>query len=104
MMGRRLQEGEKQEPQICLTFPILRGLDGERRMGKSLGNFVGVGESAYDQFATPMSIPDHLMAEWFTLLTDRPADEIKPLTDAAVTPPVEAKKRLAADFVALSHR
>src|SRR5260370_10614726 len=90
MVGRRLQEGEGQEPQICLTLPILRGLDGVRRMGKSLKNYVGVGESAYDQFAKTMSLPDDLMAEWFTLLTDRPADEVKQLTDAATTHPMEA--------------
>jgi tyrosyl-tRNA synthetase len=77
MMGRRLQEGEKQEPQICLTLPILRGLDGERRMGKSLGNYIGVGEPPDEQFGKTMSIPDHLLLEWFTLLTDRSADEIR---------------------------
>jgi tyrosyl-tRNA synthetase len=99
MMGRRLQEGEKQEPQICLTLPILRGLDGERRMGKSLGNYIGVGEPPDEQFGKTMSIPDHLLLEWFTLLTDRSADEIKTLTDAAVTHPMTAKKRLASDIV-----
>ncbi len=45
MVGRKLQEDAGQEPQICLTLPILRGLDGVRRMGKSLGNYVGVGET-----------------------------------------------------------
>ena len=54
----RLQEDAGQEPQVCLTLPILRGLDGVRRMGKSLGNYIGVGEAAYDQFAKTMSIPD----------------------------------------------
>src|SRR5207237_1123330 len=73
MVGRKLQEDAGQEPQVCLTLPILRGTDGERRMGKSLGNYVGVGETAYEQFAKTMSIPDHLMREWFELLTDRPA-------------------------------
>jgi tyrosyl-tRNA synthetase len=103
MVGRRLQENAKQPPQVCLTLPILRGLDGKRRMGKSLGNYIGVGESAYDQFAKTMSIPDHLMAEWFTLLTDRPADEIAGLTDANATHPMEAKKRLASDIVTFYH-
>ncbi len=83
MVGRRLQEDAGQEPQVCLTLPILRGLDGERRMGKSLGNYIGVGEAAYEQFAKTMSIPDALMGEWFTLLTDRSAEEIARLTDAA---------------------
>src|SRR5579862_1253325 len=75
-VGRDLQKDAGQEPQICLTLPILIGLDGERRMGKSLKNYVGVGESAYDQFAKSMSIPDKIMNQWFTLLTDRVADEI----------------------------
>src|SRR5271167_793813 len=54
MVGRDLQRDAGQEPQICVTLPILVGLDGTRRMGKSLGNYVGVGESAYDQFAKTM--------------------------------------------------
>src|SRR5207253_6153579 len=81
MVGRDLQRDAGQEPQICLTLPILRGLDGVRRMGKSLGNYVGVGEPANTQFAKAMSIPDELMGEWFQLLTDRPTDEIARLTD-----------------------
>lgn len=100
MMGRHLQSDAGQEPQICLTLPILRGLDGERRMGKSLKNYVGVGEPAYEQFAKTMSIPDNLMAEWFKLLTDRSEDEITQLVDASVTHPMEAKKKLATDVVA----
>jgi tyrosyl-tRNA synthetase len=103
MVGRRLQEDAGQEPQVCLTLPILRGLDGERRMGKSLGNYVGVGESAYDQFAKTMSIPDALMREWFTLLTDRAADEIARLADAQATHPREAKMTLAGDIVRFYH-
>ncbi len=103
MMGRRLQEGEGQEPQVCLTLPILRGTDGVRRMGKSLGNYIGVGEPADEQFGKTMSIPDHLLAEWFTLLTDRGTDDIRTLTDPAVTHPMEAKKTLAADVVTFYH-
>src|SRR5260370_4740081 len=103
MMGRRLQEDQGQEPQICLTLPILRGLDGERRMGKSLGNYIGVGEPAYDQFAKTMSIPDHLMTQWFTLLTDRKEEEIARLTDPQQTHPKEAKKTLGPDIVCSYH-
>src|SRR4029077_10915767 len=71
MRGRDLQTDAKQEPQICLTLPILRGLDGERRMGKSLGNYIGVAEVPYEMFAKTMKIHDTLMREWFQLLTDR---------------------------------
>jgi tyrosyl-tRNA synthetase len=102
MVGRQLQTDAGQPPQICLTLPILCGLDGVRRMGKSLGNYIGVGETAYEQFAKTMSIPDSLMWQWFTLLTDRPAEEIVRLTSSA-TNPMEAKKTLGRDIVALYH-
>src|SRR5437764_14652993 len=64
MMGRRLQEEAGQEPQICLTLPILRGLDGVRRMGKSLGNYIGVGMPAQEQFDRSLSLPSEPMREW----------------------------------------
>ena len=99
MMGRKLQEDAGQEPQVCLTLPILRGLDGVRRMGKSLGNYVGVGEPAKEQFAKTMSIPDELMREWFTLVTDRTQEEITRLLER----PMEAKKTLGRDIAAFYH-
>jgi tyrosyl-tRNA synthetase len=100
MRGRDLQSAAGQEPQVCLTLPILRGLDGERRMGKSLGNYVGVGMSAQEQFDRTMSIPDALLREWFDLLTDRDAAEAEQL---ATGNPFEAKKTLAADIVRFYH-
>jgi tyrosyl-tRNA synthetase len=72
-------------------------------MGKSLGNYIGVGEGAQVQFDNTMSIPDELMKQWFELLTDRPAEEIANLTNVAATHPMEAKKLLAADIVAFYH-
>jgi tyrosyl-tRNA synthetase len=95
MMGRKLQEEAGQEPQVCLTLPILLGRDGVRRMGKSLGNYVGVGEPAKEQFAKTMSIADELMPDWFTLLTDRSQEEIEQLIER----PMEAKKTLGRDIV-----
>jgi tyrosyl-tRNA synthetase len=103
MVGRNLQRDDGQEPQVCLTLPILRGLDGERRMGKSLGNYIGVGATADDQFAKTMSIPDTLMTEWFTLLTNRSEEEMGRLTDPKQTHPMEAKKALGRDIVAFYH-
>jgi tyrosyl-tRNA synthetase len=103
MVGRDLQRDAGQEPQICITMPILRGLDGERKMGKSLGNYIGVGMSAQEQFDRTMSIPDTIMQEWFELLTDRPVTEIGILVDPKQTHPMEAKKRLAADIVSFYH-
>jgi tyrosyl-tRNA synthetase len=99
MVGRDLQKDAGQEPQICITLPILRGLDGQRRMGKSLGNYIGVAESAYDMFAKTMSIPDDLMSEWFGLLTDRSAEEI---TTFLAGDPMQAKQTLGKD-IAISY-
>lgn len=96
MVGRDLQKGAGQEPQICLTMPILRGLDGEKKMGKSLGNFIGVGEPPREQFGKTMSIPDTLMTEWFMLLTDLPHAEVNGILAGD---PNEAKRRLATEVV-----
>jgi tyrosyl-tRNA synthetase len=103
MVGRDLQRDAGQEPQVCMTLPILRGLDGQRRMGKSLGNYIGVGETPYDMFAKAMNIPDDLMREWFELLTDRPVEEITQLVDPAQTHPRQGKEILGKDIVAFYH-
>ncbi|MSR30995.1 MAG: tyrosine--tRNA ligase [Gemmataceae bacterium] len=103
MAGRDLQKDAGQEPQVCLTLPILRGLDGVRRMGKSLGNYIGVGEIPYEQFAKTMSIPDDLMLEWFELLTNLQKVEILQLLDVAKTHPLEAKKHLGKEIVRFYH-
>jgi tyrosyl-tRNA synthetase len=96
MVGRDLQRDDGQEPQICVTVPILRGLDGAAKMGKSLGNFIGVAEPANVQFQKTMSIPDTLLRDWFTLLTDRDEADFDRMV---ATNPMEAKKTLAADIV-----
>jgi tyrosyl-tRNA synthetase len=103
MVGRDLQRAAGQEPQVCLTLPILCGLDGVRRMGKSLGNYIGVGDSADEQFGKTMSIPDALLRPWFELLTDRLPIEVERLTNATMTHPMEAKKTLGRDIVAFYH-
>ena len=103
MAARDLQKNAGQEPQVCITLPILRGLDGIKRMGKSLGNYVGVGDSSYDQFAKIMSIPDELMKEWFALLTNLSSLQINDLLDASKTHPLEAKKTLGKYIVGFYH-
>ncbi|MCZ2343848.1 MAG: tyrosine--tRNA ligase [Bacteroidales bacterium] len=100
MVGRNLQRDAGQAPQVCLTMPILRGLDGELKMGKSLGNYIGVGEPAKEQFGKTMRIADGLMREWFTLLTDRTPEQIEQLLTGK---PNEAKKALGADIVRWFH-
>src|SRR5205085_255075 len=99
MVGRKLQDDAGQESQICITMPILLGSDGVRKMGKSLGNYIGVGESAYEQFAKTMSIPDALLRQWFDLLTDRSESEIASL----LLQPMAAKKQLGKDIAAYYH-
>ncbi len=100
MVGRDLQRSACQEPQICLTMPILRGLDGEKKMGKSLGNYVGLNEPAKEMFGKTMRIPDVLMREWFELLTDLPGTQIDSLLAGK---PNEAKKTLGAEIVRFYH-
>ena len=100
MVGRNLQRDAGQSPQVCFTMPILRGLDGTQKMGKSLANYVGVGEPPREQFGKTMRIPDDLMREWFTLLTDRTTVEVDAILAGK---PNEAKKRLGADIVAWFH-
>jgi tyrosyl-tRNA synthetase len=100
MVGRDLQRGEGQEPQICLTMPILRGLDGEKKMGKSLNNYIGLNEPAKEQFGKTMRIPDPLMREWFELLTDCSPARIDELLAGK---PNEAKKALGAEIVRFYH-
>ena len=100
MVGRDLQRAAAQEPQICFTMPILRGLDGEKKMGKSLGNYIGLNEPAKEMFGKTMRIPDALMREWFELLTDRSESELQ---QAAACHPNDAKKMLAHDIVAFYH-
>src|SRR5205085_3198631 len=100
MVGRHLQTDAGQEPQVCITMPILRGLDGQKKMGKSLGNYIGVGEPAKEQFGKTMSIADALMREWFELLTDRPAEEVEQWLSGH---PMEAKKALGHEIVSFYH-
>ncbi len=71
LMGRALQAHYGQPPQIVLTMPLLEGLDGVNKMGKSLGNYIGINEPAKDIFGKTMSISDDLMWRWFTLLSFR---------------------------------
>ncbi len=103
LVGRDLQKEAGQEPQCVMIMPILTGLDGTQKMSKSLGNYVGLTDSAKDMFGKTMSIPDTLMKQWFTLLTPRPAEEIAVLCDPNQTHPRKAKELLAKDIVAAYH-
>ena len=71
LVHRDIQRAYGLAGEVAVTMPILVGLDGQRKMSKSLGNYVGITESPTDMFGKLMSIPDSLMADYFTLLTDR---------------------------------
>ena len=79
LVGRELQRAFDQEPQVCITLPILEGLDGTNKMSKSLDNYVGINEAADEMFGKIMSISDDLMWRWFELLSFRPINEINEL-------------------------
>lgn len=74
LMGRQLQKSFGQRPQVVMTLPLLVGLDGTNKMSKSLGNYIGVNDSPRDVFGKAMSIPDTLMATYYSLLTDEKLD------------------------------
>ena len=102
MCGRDLQKAEGQDGQVAMTMPILVGTDGVRRMGKSLGNYIGVAEDHVTQFGKIMSIPDEPMRQYFTLLTDlSKADIDRWLSDQFN--PRDAKEVLGKAVVAQYH-
>jgi tyrosyl-tRNA synthetase len=102
LVARELQQAEGQEPQVAMTMPILVGTDGARRMGKSLGNYIGVAESAENQFGKIMSIPDEPMRMFFTLLTEIPLNEVDSVLRPDVNPR-DAKEVLARAIVSHYH-
>ena len=81
IMGRHLQERAGQEPQVVLTTPLLVGLDGEQKMSKSLGNYVGIDEPPGEQFGKIMSIPDALLPMYFAYATAWSPERIAEVTE-----------------------
>ncbi len=77
LVGRELQKQYGQEPQVVITMPILEGLDGEQKMSKSLGNYIGINEPPAEMFGKLMSISDTLMWRYLELLSFRPMSEIE---------------------------
>lgn len=95
LLGRDLQRENNQPQQVAFLLPLLEGLDGEKKMSKSLGNYVALNDSPAEMFGKIMSISDELMAKYFRLLFH---DDI-----ATGEHPLEAKKRLAGKIVAQYH-
>lgn len=103
LVGRDLQRNAGQEAQVVMVMPILVGLDGSEKMSKSLGNYVGVTETAHDMFGKLMSVPDSLLTNYLMLLTAMPEPEIAGLADPGRTHPMEAKKRMAVEVARAFH-
>jgi tyrosyl-tRNA synthetase len=106
LLGREIQREYGQESQVCITMPILVGLDGQRKMSKSLGNYVGITEAPAEMFGKLMSMPDELMWSYWDLVTDRtPAwiQEIRNLLEDGNTHPMDLKMRLAQEIIAAFH-
>lgn len=105
-MGRQLQKEYGLEEQVILTMPILEGMDGVKKMSKSLGNYIGVDEEPNNMYGKTMSIPDELMLKYFELVTDLTVDELDGLKQALEQEklhPRDAKMRLAHTLVRMYH-
>ncbi len=103
LVHREIQREYGQASQAVLTMPILVGLDGERKMSKSLGNYVGITEAPGEMFGKLMSISDELMWSYYELLTDFPSTVIVRLREevrTGVLHPMEAKMQLAHAVIA----
>ncbi len=103
LVGRTLMERYGLEPQVVLVMPLLRGLDGERKMSKSYDNFIGLTDAPADQYGRTMSIPDTLLEEWTTLLASVGATDLPAALARCRAEPYAAKRWLAADLVAQFH-
>ncbi len=102
LVGRDLQRHFGQAPQAVMTMPLLEGLDGERKMSKSLGNYVGLTDQPEDMYGKLMSVPDKLMVRYYELLTTATPEEIAAVKSGGLHP-MEAKKRLARAIVTEYH-
>ncbi len=98
LLGRDFQRYFNQEPQVAIFLPILEGLDGVKKMSKSLGNYIGVEEDPVDIFGKVMSVSDELMWKYFDLLSAKTEQEI---TELKSLHPMDAKKILAKELAEL---
>lgn len=105
LMGRTLQGRYDQEAQVCITVPILEGLDGVNKMSKSLGNYIGVFDAPGAMYQKVLSMPDSLIERYFELLSFKSMDEIEILLKemAEGRNPQEIKKILALELVERFH-
>ena len=106
LVHREIQREYGLEGEVCVTMPILVGLDGSRKMSKSLGNYVGITEQPAEIFGKMMSIPDDLMWSYYQLVTDGTPEEIAALkseVSSGKLHPMDAKMKLATEIVSGFH-
>ncbi|HJP65683.1 MAG TPA: tyrosine--tRNA ligase [Actinomycetota bacterium] len=106
LMGREIQRAYGVEPQVVLTMPLLIGTDGQKKMSKSLDNYVALTESPDEMFGKLMSIPDELIASYVALLTDHDLEQLRAIqerVESGGSEAAEAKRRLAREIVAAYH-
>ncbi|WP_100486333.1 tyrosine--tRNA ligase [Sporolactobacillus pectinivorans] len=106
LMGRHLQESYGLDKQVVMTIPLLEGLDGIKKMSKSLGNYIGIDDDPESMFGKAMSIPDPLMIKYFALATDLSAnvlEKIKTALSDGSLHPRDAKLKLAWTLVRMYH-
>lgn len=103
LVGRDIQSAAGQEPQVCLTMPILEGTDGVEKMSKSLDNYIGIAEPPEEMYGKTLSIPDALIFRYFLLATDAPTDDLDRLKEFAERNPRDAKHELAWTIVRMYH-
>src|SRR3989344_9377188 len=105
LTGRKVQKRYGQPEQDIVTTPLIEGLDGVKKMSKSLGNYVGISDEPKNMFGKLMSIPDDLMVKYFTLLTDVAREDIEQLKKDRLNPatatrsPEEWKEYLAFEII-----
>ena len=102
LVGRDLQKDAGMEPQVVLTTSLLEGIDGNKKMSKSLNNYIGITEPPREMFGKVMSIPDNVMRKYFELATDVSIEDIQQLLDEK-THPRTAKVALAKAIVTRYH-
>jgi tyrosyl-tRNA synthetase len=100
LLGRGVQKYYEQEPQVAILFPILEGLDGVRKMSKSLDNYIAVEDTAVDMYGKIMSVPDDLMWRYYLLLTSKTEAQIEELKKGH---PMDAKRALAFEITSWLH-
>ena len=106
LVHREIQREYGLPGQAILTMPILVGLDGQRKMSKSLNNYVGITESPQEMFGKMMSIPDELMSSYYELVTDRTPQEIAAIKEKIASGslhPMDAKMQLAREVISTFH-